>query len=401
MPLPNDAVSIAELTVVEQVGIPEVTGARGPRGYALEVQTSATHVQWRAANGLDDPWQDLVALADLTGPQGAPGADGSDGAAGADGTDGREVEFQVSATHIQWRLTGDVAWTDLIALATITGPAGADGSDGADGAPGVDGADGAPGSDGADGADGAAATVTVGTVTTGAPGSAADVVNSGTSSAAVLQFTIPRGDTGAPGADGADGVDGAPGAPGADGADGADGLGWTGASYNPADGTVTFTSTDGLGFQTGDLRGADGSDGIGVPDPSAAPAGQVPVTDGAGAYALDDLPVAPVESTVTLDTVDGDGTFTFPALASVYRIAYSGAARLRLYRTAAGRDADAARAVDTAYPGGRGRVYEYVALAAETDEGEAFIIDRATGESGLFYRVDGGPVTVTMIVKET
>lgn len=40
---------------------------------------------------------------------------------------------------------------------------------------------------------GAAATVAVGTVTTGAPGSNADVTNSGTSNAAVLDFTIPTG----------------------------------------------------------------------------------------------------------------------------------------------------------------------------------------------------------------
>lgn len=46
------------------------------------------------------------------------------------------------------------------------------------------------------GTDGAAATVTVGTVTTGAAGSSASVVNSGTSQAAVLDFTIPKGDNG-------------------------------------------------------------------------------------------------------------------------------------------------------------------------------------------------------------
>lgn len=49
-------------------------------------------------------------------------------------------------------------------------------------------------------AKGDAATVTVGTVTTGAAGSSAIVTNSGTSSAAVLNFTIPRGNTGASGA---------------------------------------------------------------------------------------------------------------------------------------------------------------------------------------------------------
>lgn len=78
----------------------------------------------------------------------------------------------------------------------LTGPAG---KDGIDGQPGKDGT---PGSDGQDGA---AATITVGTVTTGKPGSQAKVVNAGTSNAAVLNFTIPRGATGATGNPGADG----------------------------------------------------------------------------------------------------------------------------------------------------------------------------------------------------
>ena len=43
---------------------------------------------------------------------------------------------------------------------------------------------------------GTAASVTVGTVQTGLPGTAAQVVNSGTSTAAVLNFTIPQGQTG-------------------------------------------------------------------------------------------------------------------------------------------------------------------------------------------------------------
>ena len=56
------------------------------------------------------------------------------------------------------------------------------------------------GSPGADGDDGSAATITVGTVTTGAAGTNASVTNSGTSSAAVFDFTIPAG------ADGQDGT---------------------------------------------------------------------------------------------------------------------------------------------------------------------------------------------------
>lgn len=59
--------------------------------------------------------------------------------AGADADDGSSVELQVTATHIQWRLIGAPTWTNLIALTEITGPAGADGADGVDGAPGADG----------------------------------------------------------------------------------------------------------------------------------------------------------------------------------------------------------------------------------------------------------------------
>jgi len=52
------------------------------------------------------------------------------------------------------------------------------------------------------GSPGAAATITAGSTTTGAPGSSASVVNVGSSSAAIFDFTIPRGDTGATGAPG-------------------------------------------------------------------------------------------------------------------------------------------------------------------------------------------------------
>ena len=74
---------------------------------------------------------------------------------------------------------------------------------------GPQGAQGITGATGADGADGAAATIAVGTVTTGAAGSSATVTNSGTSAAAVFDFSIPQGATGATGPAGADGADGA------------------------------------------------------------------------------------------------------------------------------------------------------------------------------------------------
>jgi hypothetical protein len=55
------------------------------------------------------------------------------------------------------------------------------------------------GDTGDQGIQGDAATVAVGTTTTGTPGSDAAVTNSGTANAAVFDFTIPKGDTGADG----------------------------------------------------------------------------------------------------------------------------------------------------------------------------------------------------------
>jgi hypothetical protein len=68
--------------------------------------------------------------------------------------------------------------------------------------------------------DGTAATITVGSTATGDPGTAASVVNSGTSSAAVLEFIIPRGDTGPSGPAGPQGLQGPPGETGPQGEQG-------------------------------------------------------------------------------------------------------------------------------------------------------------------------------------
>lgn len=91
------------------------------------------------------------------------------------------------------------------------------GDQGPKGDTGDTGPQGPAGADGADGADGEAATIAVGTTTTGAAGTNADVSNSGTSSAAVFDFTIPRGDKGATGDQGPKGDTGDTGPAGADG----------------------------------------------------------------------------------------------------------------------------------------------------------------------------------------
>lgn len=55
---------------------------------------------------------------------------------------------------------------------------------------------------------GRAATIKLGTVTTGDPGSSVVIKNRGTETDAILDFVIPKGDTGSPGPSGRDGVDG-------------------------------------------------------------------------------------------------------------------------------------------------------------------------------------------------
>jgi len=69
------------------------------------------------------------------------------------------------------------------------------------------------GAAGPTGATGNAATLEIGTVTTSAPGSLPVITNSGTSSAAVLNFTIPQGATGAQGTGGGGGGGGTSGIP--------------------------------------------------------------------------------------------------------------------------------------------------------------------------------------------
>ena len=100
------------------------------------------------------------------------------------------IAMRVEGGYIQYSTDNGKTWVNLIAEADLKG------------------AQGDPGKDGAPGKDGVAATIAVGTVSTSAAGSAAEVVNRGTSNAAVFDFKIPQG---APGKDGSHGKDGADG----------------------------------------------------------------------------------------------------------------------------------------------------------------------------------------------
>lgn len=97
-------------------------------------------------------------------------------------------------------LTGELAMPEKVWMQGPPGPPGPKGDKGDPGPQGEPGEQGKDGNPGAKGDPGAAATVRVGTVTTGEPGTDAIVTNNGTENAAVLDFTIPRGETGAGGA---------------------------------------------------------------------------------------------------------------------------------------------------------------------------------------------------------
>lgn len=79
------------------------------------------------------------------------------------------------------------------------GQRGEQGAQGIQGPRGIQGEQGERGVQGAQGPAGTAATITIGNVTTSAPGTSAQVTNRGTSSAAVLDFVLPKGKDGADG----------------------------------------------------------------------------------------------------------------------------------------------------------------------------------------------------------
>lgn len=116
-----------------------INGTDGINAKSIEVQRAETHIQWRYEG---DEWQDLVAIADITGPTGQKGADGANG---------KTPEFRVSENTLQWRYVGDEIWLNLYDLSVLKGLDGKDGINGKDGADGKDGTNGQNGSDGVDG----------------------------------------------------------------------------------------------------------------------------------------------------------------------------------------------------------------------------------------------------------
>ena len=210
----------------------DLSGAQGIQGEAATIQIGQVLTGEAGTNAsVENVGTENAAILNFTIPRGATGAAGRDGTDGQDGTDGAAATIQIgevvtgaAGTNASVENTG----TENAAILKFTIPRGATGTPGAngqDGAPGADGKNGATFTPSVDtngdlswsnngdlpnpetvnlrGAQGEAATVQVGQVTTLPAGSQATVTNSGTNQAAVLNFGIPTGATGADGTDGA------------------------------------------------------------------------------------------------------------------------------------------------------------------------------------------------------
>ena len=252
----------------------------------------------------------------VTGPAGAPGIPGSPGPKGDRGdrgSDGTSATIRVGSVTsgptpgVTNTGTNSAAVLNFVLAKGDTGPAGPKGDQGDDatvtvaatntlptGSPatvsasgaggaisltfgipkgdaGPAGTAGTPGVAGTAGKDGTSATVTMGTVTTLAAGQPATAKNTGTSSAAVIELSIPQGSQGMQGPAGPAGTAGKDGAAGAAGAKGDKGD--TGAAGKDGSGvTISGTQNGGTWPPTGTHTKGE-MILLGTPLPTGVPAG--------------------------------------------------------------------------------------------------------------------------------
>jgi hypothetical protein len=245
-------------------------GIQGPTGAGVTIQGSVANAAALPGTGAlgqmwitaDDghghvwtgtAWQDIGQIRGPVGPQGIQGPKGDQGIQGIKGDKGDKGDIGLTgpqgakgdtgAQGIQGIQgdKGDIGLTGPQGAKGDTGPAGADsivpgpkgdkgdkGDTGSQGIQGIQGPEGpqgpkgdqgdtgpqgAKGAAGVKGDPGTAATIAVGTVTTGAAGSSVTITNSGTTAAAVFDFSIPQGTQGIQGIQGLKGDKGDKGDP--------------------------------------------------------------------------------------------------------------------------------------------------------------------------------------------
>lgn len=132
-------------------------------------------------------------------PKGKTGAKGDTGATGAKGETGATPQLSIGTVvkgdNAAATITG-TAENPVLNLTLPKGDKGDTGATGGKGDKGDTGATGATGQTGPQGPTGATPRLSVGTVSTGLPGSQASVTITGTAEDPVLNFAIPKGDTG-------------------------------------------------------------------------------------------------------------------------------------------------------------------------------------------------------------
>ncbi len=207
-------------------GIPGCSGAEG----AIGPQGPVGPVGPQGATGLQGPKGDKgdkgeTGIQGPAGPRGPQGDKGNDGAQGVQGIPGPIGPAGTGLTllgtvadvaslpasgntqgdaYIVTSPNGDLyvwsasagAWENVGNIVGPQGPQGIQGvkgDKGDQGIAGVKGDTGAKGDKGDTGNNGAAATIALGTVTTGDAGTDAAITNSGTTAAAIFNFTIPKG----------------------------------------------------------------------------------------------------------------------------------------------------------------------------------------------------------------
>lgn len=184
-------------------------GEQGPAGTAatIAVGTVSTGAPGSSASVTNTGSSSAAVLA-FTIPQGPQGLKGEQG---PQGPSGGSTNWRGTWNNSTSYVTYDaIAYQGSSYIAVVDNSNVIPGSDGTTwqllAQVGAQGPAGEVGPTGNQGTPGSAATVSVGTVTTGSAGSSVTVTNSGTSSAAVLDFAIPRGDPGNVGPRGADGA---------------------------------------------------------------------------------------------------------------------------------------------------------------------------------------------------
>ncbi|MCD8210160.1 MAG: BspA family leucine-rich repeat surface protein [Prevotella sp.] len=178
------------------------TGERGIQGETgvaatIEIGTVTTGAAGTTAR-VSNVGTETAAIFNFTIPQGEKGDKGDTGDTGL----GIEsIEQTESSTESSGKNTMTVTLTDGT-TSTFDVYNGARGATGDPGPQGEKGEKGDPGESGSTGATGESATIEIGETTTGDAGTEAQVINSGTSTNAILNFTIPKGDQGEQGIQG-------------------------------------------------------------------------------------------------------------------------------------------------------------------------------------------------------